>query len=220
MESTINPDDPRKKLIDRIFKKCIEFTNTTLSSLNHNGVLLQSDSSYGLSEININMLLFNNLIMQNEYKTSKSFMVDIEKNLSPGKRCDLFIKTKFNDILIIEVKYVKISFLEEIIKGYSDSQTLNEKLALYSKMSRKISGLSKDEITQMKRLAVYNKSLTDKPLTNKYESIQEVLDNALIQAKGYAQTQSQYKFDNIYYCVVAGIGTTIIASDLILYKNT
>src|ERR1041385_6120489 len=176
MESTINPDDPRKKLIDRIFKKCIEFTNTTLSSLNHNGVLLQSDSSYGLSEININMLLFNNLIMQNEYKTSKSFMVDIEKNLSPGKRCDLFIKTKFNDILIIEVKYVKISFLEEIIKGYSDSQTLNEKLALYSKMSRKISGLSKDEITQMKRLAVYKKSLTDKPLTNKYESIQEVLD--------------------------------------------
>ena len=219
MENVPVKEDTGKKLINRTLNKCIDLTNRTLTSLNNKGILFQSDSSHGLSEFTIQLLMYNNFIHQAEHN-NKSFTLEIEKELSPGKRCDIFIKTKHNDILIIELKYIKISYLEITQKEYNESLSNREKYALYSRISTKINEMDVSKVLTLKRFMQFKKSLTDTPLdkSDKYETIQKVLEDGLNQSKEYAKTQASI-YKHVYYCVIIGIGYTIIKSDLLEYKK-
>lgn len=214
-----NTGEIRKKLICDIKDKCILITKNTLDSLTDKGRLLDSDPSHGFSEFTLQILIYNNLLNQDNYKENK-FKIEIEKPLTSTKRCDLFIKTIYNDILIIELKYIKISYLKLIHNEYKPEMTSNAKYVLYKKNALKIKEMNHNDILELKRFSEFKKSLTDKPLTNdqKYEPIENIFNDGLEQAKGYAKTQYNKEI-NVYYCVIMGIGFSIIQSELLLYNH-
>lgn len=212
--------------INKIVDLCLDKTKKTLNTLHNNvnkGLLLTSDDNNGkgFSEFTLQLLLYNNFILLNEVSKTK-FTIELEKTLGVGKRCDIFIKTK-DEIFIIELKYIKIPFLEITQKQFKPNMKTDYKSrnALYKSIDNYLCTLDENQILGLKRFNVYIKKLEDTNKNNdKYETISNCIKKGLEQVKEYASTQyTMINPKNISYCVIIGIGFHILKSDVIIYKN-
>jgi hypothetical protein len=213
--------------INKIVDLCLDKTKKTLNTLHNNinkGLLLATDddNGKGFSEFTLQLLLYNNFILLNEFSKTK-FTIEIEKTLDVGKRCDIFIKTK-DEIFIIELKYIKIPFLEITHKKFKPNMKTDYKArnALYKTIDNHLCTLDEKQILELKRFNVYIKQLDDsnKNNDNKYETIGNCFKKGLEQVKEYAATQyTMINPKKISYCVIIGLGFHILKSDVVIYKN-
>jgi len=203
-------------IIDHEFNTIIDLMvkKTLLTLDNLKPRLLDSNSDKGLTELSLQLLLFNNIINQ----CNPEIETEIEKSIEGEKRCDIFIKNKRNDILIIEIKYIKIPFLENTIKDYDSSLRFYEKFALWGRINNEIKNMKRCEIDNLKRRTEFIKS-TDGTKIDKYQTIHSIMKNAEKQAEEYAKTFKssdwrKVKVYNMYYIVITGIGFNLIKSPL------
>jgi hypothetical protein len=207
-----------KELIDHEFNNIIDLMiQKTLLTLDHlKPRLLDSDSNKGLTELSLQLLLFNNIINQ----CNPLFEIEIEKSIEGERRCDIFIKNKRNDVLIIEIKYIKIPFLENTIKDYVPTLKFYEKFALWGRINNEIKNMKKNEIDNLKRRTEFIKSTDGTKQIDKYQTIQSIMLNAEKQAEEYSKTfkSSDWRKINVYnmyYIVITGIGFNLIKSPLL-----
>jgi len=210
MEKELIIRDPEfNNIIDLMMQK----TLLTLDNLKPR--LLDSDSNRGLTELSLQLLLFNNIINQ----CNPQIETEIEKSIEGEKRCDIFIKNKRNDILIIEIKYIKIPFLENTIKDYVPTLKFYEKFALWGRINNEIKNMKRCEIDSLKRRTEFIKS-NDGTKIDKYQTIHSIMLNAEKQAEEYSKTFKssdwrKLKEYNMYYIVITGIGFNLIKSPLL-----
>jgi len=197
---------------DNIINNIINDTKKTLNLLGSR--LLDPDSNKGLTELSLQLLLFNNFII----KDFLDLEIEIEKSIEPGKRCDLYIKNKDNHILIIEIKYIKISYLEESRKSLNNDTTILEKHVLWDKINKNIEKMDDKEIFKLKRWSDFVKS-TKEYNVDKYQTIGFIMETALNQAENYSKIlntndwrkKKQFK---IHYMAIIGIGFNLMRSNI------
>lgn len=198
---------------DNIIDNIINDTKKTLNLLGSR--FLDPDANKGLTELSLQLLLFNNFVNKENIGLE---IIEIEKIIETGKRCDLYIKNKDNHILIIEIKYIKISYLEETRKAFNKETTILEKHSLWNKINNDIKKMENKDILKLKRWSDFVKS-TKEYNPNKYQSIEFIMDTALNQSENYSKILNnsdwrkikQYK---IHYMVIIGIGFNLIRSKI------
>lgn len=204
-------------IIDHEFNNIIDLMikNTLLTLDNLKPRLLDSDSNKGITELSLQLLLFNNIINQ----CNNEIEPEIEKSIEGERRCDIFIKNKRNDILIIEIKYIKIPFLENTIKDYDSSLRFYEKFALWGRIDNEIKKMKRCEIDNLKRRTEFIKSTDGTKQVDKYQTIYSIMKGAEKQAEEYSKSfissdWRKVKVYNMYYIVIMGIGFNLIKSPL------
>jgi len=196
---------------DDIIKNCLETTKTVLDSFSGKGLVFNPDASYGLSELSYHMILLTSLITQEEFK-NKKFSVESEKYLDVGKRCDLYLKNINKDVLIIEIKYIRLPYLE-ITKKRIDKKDIQlaEKNKIYNDISEQLKKMDQIDIMKLKKFNYYKTPLNNQPI-NYYDTICDETYKALDQSGEYAKIhyintiKSKNKIGEIYYCTIMGIG--------------
>jgi hypothetical protein len=198
------------KISSEFFDEIIDKVSNNLIRLNCNYLLNET----GLDESKFQLLLVNQL-MNKEINNVK---IEIEKYISPGNRCDIYLNLE-RDHIFIELKYIRIPFLQITRKNDNKDLHLNKKLNLYHSVNNTI---LKMDITEILNLKNFNKFIKPTNIENNksidfYEPISKIMKNALEQVKRYATefgNDFTMKKQNIYYIVIIGIGYTIIRSEL------
>lgn len=176
---------------------------------------LNSDSNKGLSEFSFQLLLYTTLLNQE----NKGIMITMEKVMEGKTRCDIFIKDE-DDSVIIELKYIRLSYLRAVRTKYTKEPRAYQ--LLLENTYDTIKNNTKEELLKLYKWSEYlvsTKGIESKE--DKYETIKNVLDKAEIQANTYAkQYQNQdFRSKPSYYIVIIGIGFRIIRGELYLYKR-
>lgn len=198
------------KINSEFFDEIIDKVSNHLILLNCNYLL----NDTGLDESKFQLLLMNQ-IMNKEINNIK---IEIEKYISPGNRCDIYLNLE-RDHIFIELKYIRIPFLQITRKNDNKDLHLNKKLNLYHSVNNTI---LKMDITEILNLKNFNKFIKPTNIENNksidyYEPISKIMQNAIEQVKRYANefgNDFTMKKQNIYYIVIIGIGYTIIRSEL------
>lgn len=182
---------------------------------------LSPDPNKGLNEFSFQLILYTNLIRNIPTK----FTVIMEKIIEGRSRCDLFIKNNTtNEILIIELKYIRISYLNASRIRFVNDEFKYQKILedIYSK----IKDDNNEKLLKLLKWSEHIVSTKDNKITKdiKYETINDILVKAEIQAKTYSK-QYQNNLDwrtkqpKIYYMVIIGLGFRIIRGVLNLYQK-
>jgi hypothetical protein len=182
-------------------------------------IFLNSDPNKGLNEFSFQLVFYTNLIT---YKLPK-IIVQMEKVIEGHSRCDLLIKdVNTNEIVIIELKYIRLSFLK-ISRIHSTNDAFKFQKVLED-IHNIIKHYTNAELLKLLKWSDYIVSTKDSVKEEKYEPIENILIKAETQAKTYAK-QYQNNLDwrtkqpKIYYLAIIGIGFRIIKGPGNLYHK-
>jgi len=196
------------KINNEFFDEILNKISNQLIKLNCNRLLLNDN---GLDESKFQLLLVNQLLN----KEIPNLKIEMEKYISPGNRCDVYLNLD-RDHFIIELKYIRIPFLELTKKDDKDLY-VNKKLKLYESTNNSILKMDKNEILSLNHFNKFIKPINiDQKPKEYYEPISKIMENGIEQVKKYANEFNDFKMkkQNIYYLLIIGIGYKFIRSEI------
>jgi|WetSurMetagenome_2_1015567.scaffolds.fasta_scaffold80598_1 hypothetical protein len=181
--------------------------------------LVPSRELTGESEKGINELAFKMVILSHLSTKYETLKIVSEREVEGG-RIDVFVQNiKTQAILIIEVKYVRIGFIEKAV--VNPKAPHSKRFALYKAVDEEISMM--DQFTLK---SVVNRAYMKPNCPVKTENLSDIMQSALAQSKRYCTALLEggvnpvkNKDIKIYYTAITGIGTRVVVQELIYFNK-
>lgn len=197
-------------IIQNIIKDVTILLNTFPSKM------LDSDPNKGLCELSIQLVIYQYL--KKLFENNKDIKIEMEKMIL-SSYCDIIISNyKKSEFLIIELKYIRITYLTIIQSTYKLNMKYHEKIAWLKHSYEKIKGESNETILSMTTQSVISDTITGEKKIKK-TTIKEFIEQTDDQVKEYCKKfkEVQWKNSKIYYISIIGIGFKLLNGNLCLF---
>ena len=201
---------------DTIIQNMVKDMNMFLNTFPYK--MLDSDSNKGLTELTIQLLIYQYFIKDFE-NNNKELCIEIEKYIHPSSFCDLMISNKNkNQFLVIELKYIRITYLSIIQSTYKSNMNHYEKNVWLKQSYEKIKEESYETILEMTKQSIISDTNTGEKKFKKI-TIKEFIEQTDNQVKGYCKKYKEFHGRNvkIYYISIIGIGFKLLTGKLCLF---
>ncbi len=208
--------------LDNDFKYWPELLEELRGLISRTMKLVSSRELTGESEKGINELAFKMVILSHLSTKYETLRIISEREVEGG-RIDIFLQNiKTESILIIELKYVRIGFLEN--SAISPNATYLKKYALYKKVNDEICGMKMDALKSVINRRYVKKNGPISVLQK--EPLSDIMQSALEQSKRYCSALLDGGVNpvnnntlKLYYTAITGVGTRVIVQELVRFNK-